>query len=57
MLCPVEHIGRGELGYDRCQYLRMSSLVNAGGSFEQKADRVNAVQLRISLLFNRNRRA
>ena len=47
MLCPVEHIGSRELGYDRRQYFRMSSVINVGGSFEQKADRGDALQLRM----------
>ena len=51
MLRPVEHVGRCKLGYDRCQYFRMSSVINAGRSFEQKADRGKALQLRMFQLF------
>lgn len=47
VLRPVEHIGRRELGYDRCQYFRMSPVVNAGGFFEQETDRVDPIQRRV----------
>jgi len=47
MFRPVEYVGRRKLGYDRRQYLRMSSVVNTGRFFKQKTNHVNALQPRM----------
>lgn len=54
---PVEHIGRCKLGYNRCQYLRMSPVVNTGRFFKQETDRMRAPQRQLFHFSHRNRPA
>lgn len=44
---PIEHIGRRKLGYGSRHYFCVSPVVDASRFFEQEADRIDAVQLRV----------